>query len=522
METNYDTTDYDENNKTNYDRDNNDILNREDPLTPGQSIAENFEFSQESADKGGMGTVIFCRYKRDKTFYALKTFKDSNINKELFYKEAEFCLSLQKHPHIVHTKTIAAEKGKIYIVMELLAPQPADLTEKVQSRTLNKYLKTLDSKTALKYAVEICRGMQYLSSLKGFISHNDIKPQNIFITTDGHAKIGDFGLQSLKGGKGGTLGYRPPEFFTNKPFDIRSDIYSFGIVLYQMFNGGALPFKDNTFPTQKQQGHKLLDITKIEHSYCGGIIEKCLQQKPENRYQNFKELEQDLSAQAKQINSEVKTMPTAENDYFDWFYKGLGYYNLNKHQNAIDNYNKALALYPNDCVAYNNKANSEFCLKLYKQAIDSYTQSLKFNREYKIAYVGRAKVYLLCLRDYEKAIADYTRAIKYGFKVPFVYNNRGVAETHLGKFDSAIKDYTKAIELDKNYIKAYRNRADVYMLMGNAYRNRADVYMSTRNFKKALDDYTFILKVTDNDADVFANWNTVKKMLNKGKAPNAD
>ena len=507
METNYDTTDYDKNNKTNYNRNNNDILNGADPLTVGQSIADYFEFSQECADKGGMGTVIFCRNKRDKTFYALKTFKDSNINKELFYKEAEFCLSLQKHPHIVQTKTIAAEKVKIYIAMELLAPQPADLTEKVQSRTLDKYLKTLDNKTALKYAVEICRGMQYLSALNGFISHNDIKPQNIFITTDGHAKIGDFGLQSLKGGKGGTLGYRPPEFFTNKPFDIRSDIYSFGIVLYQMFNGGALPFKDNTFPTQKEQGHKLLDITKIERSFCGGIIEKCLQINPEDRYQNFKELEQDLSAQAKQINWEVENLPTAENDYFDWFYKGLGYYNLNKHQNAIDNYNKALALHPNDCVAYNNKANSEFCLKLYKQAIDSYTQSLKFNREYKIAYAGRAKVYLYS-NEPNKAIKDYTQAINYGFKVPLVYNNRGFAEELSGKYDSAIKDYTKAIELNKNYIRSYRNRADVYMLTGN--------------FKKALDDYTFILKVTDNDKDVFENWKTAKKMLNKGKAPDAD
>ena len=486
--------------ETNYSKNNADILPQDLSRTPeiGQSIADYFEFSQESADKGGMGTVIFCRDKRDKTFYALKTFKDSKINKELFYKEADFCLSLKNHPHIVQTKTIAKEGGKIYIVMELLAQQPKDLTEKVQSRTLDKYLKTLESNTALKYAVELCRGMEYLSSLKGFISHNDIKPQNIFITQEGHAKIGDFGLQSLKMGKGGTLGYRPPEFFTNKPHDIRSDIYSFGIVLYQMFNAGAFPFK-RPAASQKQPEYKLLDKNKIKQSYCGGIIEKCLKYYPAQRYQNFKELEKSLSAQAKQIKLKIEKLKTGKRDYINLYNIGYGYSNiekyikaikyyrqtikvnpnyansynnighiyvqLNRHQQSIKYFNKTIILNPEFFIAYDNMGIAKNKLKEYEQAIYCYNQAIKLNPAYVNAYFNCA-IAKYNLHQYKESIEYCNQAIRLSPKDADSYYNRGVAKLALKQYKQAFEDFNKTIILDSKFTIAYYNCGNIMLKLG--------------------------------------------------------
>ena len=500
---------------TDYNRDNNAVLNSKytpaHAINSGDILADYFEFCQNIDANAGMGKVMLCKDKRNGLYYAVKTFKSGAVNRDLFLKEAAFCLTLNPHPNTVNTVTVFDDGNYIFLLMEFIGRTPQNPSDKAVPYTLDKFFKKLNTQTALKYAVEICRGMEYLSSVNGFISHNDIKPQNIFITQEGHAKIGDFGLQSLKTGKGGTLGYRPPEFFTNKPHDIRSDIYSFGIVLYQMFNAGAFPFKDNTFPKQNRQGHKLLDGKKIRQSYCGGIINKCLRQKPENRYQNFTDLAAALSPLCKTVQQPA-AMPvrTAE----DYFYKARGFYILGDYKKALPLFDRAIKIYKRFSEAYNGRGSTMEHLGRYKQAFKDYSKAIKYNPDFDAAYNNRGDLKRK-FKLYDEALKDLNTAIKLNKDNAIYYNNRGTLKDDLGLYKQAVKDYKKAIKLSRGYLSPVFNCGNTKYRMGlyrsaliyfnraiklnpayaYAYNNRALTYQKLNKPHKALKDMKTVLKL---------------------------
>ena len=499
---------------TDYKRDNNSVLNRKYKLAhainSGDVLADYFEFRQNIDANAGMGKVMLCKDKRNGLYYAVKTFKSGAVNRDLFLKEAAFCLTLNPHPNTVNTVTVFDDGNYIFLLMEFIGRTPKTPSDKAVPYTLDKFFKTLTYQTALKYAVEICRGMQYLSSVNGFISHNDIKPQNIFITTDGHAKIGDFGLQSLKAGKGGTLGYRPPEFFTNKPFDIRSDIYSFGIVLYQMFNGGAFPFK-RPAASQKQPEYKLLDENKIKQSYCGSIIEKCLQQKPENRYQNFTDLAAALSALCKTVPQPAPVpVRTAE----DYFYKARGFYILGDYKKSLPLFDKAIKIYKRFSEAYNGRGSAKEHLGRYKQALKDYSKAIKYKPDFDAPYNNRGDLKRK-FKLYDEALKDLNTAVKLNPDNAIYYNNRGTLKDDLGLYKQAVKDYKKAIKLSHGYISPVFNCGNTKYRMGQyrsaliyfnrtvklnpdfapAYNNRALTYVKLNKINKALKDMQTVLKL---------------------------
>ena len=261
-------------------------------------FADYYEILGDDND-GGMGEVYFCKDKRSGQLYALKKAKAEAKYEDLFKKEAAFALELGKHPNIVYTTTIGHEGDMYYIVMELIGEQN---TISPQGNTLvsefNKSTNGIPVEQAYKWAIEFCEGMKYLTS-KGMKAHKDIKPANIFITKDKTLKIGDFGLAGTNPQKTtGTPGYRAPEV-KQGIFNEQTDIYSFGIVLYQLFNKGY-SLTDATQYTKA--GTEMLgkgedsypNAEEITSPYAQDIIRKCLQQDPQKRYQTFTELEGDL------------------------------------------------------------------------------------------------------------------------------------------------------------------------------------------------------------------------------------
>ena len=147
----------------------------------------------------------------------LKTYRyDDDKHIDIFKKEIEFALRLEKHPHIVYSQTVLKEKNRVYLVMELVGKQPKNEKEEWKAATLTQELqKGIKIEESYKCAIEFCRGMQYLNSI-GMKSHQDIKPDNILITEDRHIKISDFGFATLKGGKdkkGGSEYYYSPEHY---------------------------------------------------------------------------------------------------------------------------------------------------------------------------------------------------------------------------------------------------------------------------------------------------------------------
>ena len=426
-------------------------------------FADYFEILGDN-ENGGMGEVYFCRDKRSGQLYALKKAKADPKYEAVLKQEASFALEFGKHPNIVYTATIGREGDMYYIVMELIGqtdgPRP-------QGNTLvnefNKHPEGISAEQAYQWAIEFCEGMKYLNS-KGMKAHKDIKPANLFITPEGHLKIGDFGLASVGENKGiGTKGYRAPEI-KNGIYDVRTDIYAFGIVLYQLLNKGFNPL-DNTqythadtrMGTQDESAFPRVDTLKSHHGV--DILRKCLQQNPSARYQTFTELEEDLIQALRTLNPQYQFTPAQEEplNAEEYFGKGLGWTELTNFHKAIKNYDKAIELDPQYANAYNNRGVAKKNLGDYAGAIADYDKAIELDPKFAMAYNNRG-IAKDDLKDYAGAIADYDKAIELDTKNMNTYYNRGNSKANLKDYTGAIADYNKAVELDPKYVAAYNNR----------------------------------------------------------------
>ena len=524
-------------------------------------------------ENGGMGEVYFCRDKRSGQLYALKKAKADPKYETALKQEAAFALELGKHPNIVYTATIGHEGDMYYIVMELIGqtdgPRP-------QGNTLvnefNKHPEGIPAEQAYQWAIEFCEGMIYLNS-KGMKAHKDIKPANLFITPEGHLKIGDFGLASVGENKGiGTKGYRAPEI-KNGIYDVRTDIYAFGIVLYQLLNKGFNPL-DNTqythadtrMDTQDESAFPRVDMLKSRHGV--DILRKCLQQNPSARYQTFTELEEDLIQALQILNPQYQFTPTKEEplNAEEYFGKGLGWAELTNFHKAIKNYDKAIELDPQYANAYNNRGIAKKNLGDYAGAIADYDKAIELDPQNAYVYVERAGAKALVddvgaiadynkaielepqftptfyffravakasLKDYKGAIADYDKLIEWEPQFSCHYLARAEAKECLNDYAGAIADYNKAIELDPKNKKYYYNRGKAKQNLKdyagaiadydkaieldpkyiNAYNNRGNAKYNLKDYAGAIADYDKAIELDSKDAVYYNNRGNAKYNL---------
>ncbi len=200
----------------------------------------------EKLGEGGMGIVYKAQDTTLGRYVAIK-FLPAHLsamgeNKSRFLQEAKAAAALN-HPNILNVYEIDEKDGMMFLVMEYL-----------EGETLKDYLSGLTSgpgipyRQALEWAILIAQGLKAAHDKN--IIHRDIKPHNIMLTRGSQIKIMDFGLAKLKSGAGltktgtslGTLSYMSPEQVQGIPTDARSDIWSLGVVVYQMLTG-ELPFK---------------------------------------------------------------------------------------------------------------------------------------------------------------------------------------------------------------------------------------------------------------------------------------
>ncbi len=256
--------------------------------------------------KGSIGKVFLARHRRINRRVALKVidseqrFEDDSDRDEFYLRlqrEAELCGALQ-HPNIVTLYEVGYENDVVsYLATEYVAG------ESLQARL--KRTRPLPLREALTLAADILRGIAYAHT-HGIV-HRDIKPANILITTDGRAKIADFGIarpqeSSLTGINSllGTPNYMSPEQVKSSPVSNRSDLFSAGVVMYEMLSGvrpfAAAELSGVLFNVVNLEPPPVSDVNPAVPVAVGRIVARLMAKSPGDRYANASEALSELEA----------------------------------------------------------------------------------------------------------------------------------------------------------------------------------------------------------------------------------
>src|SRR4030095_1936510 len=257
--------------------------------------------------EGGMGEVYLARDTQLGRDVAIKVLPSSySDDKERLHRfEQEACAaSALNHPNILSIYDVGTHDGSPYVVSELL-----------QGQTLRQRINgtSLAQRKEIDYALQIVHGLAAAHE-KGIV-HRDLKPDNLFITNDGRVKILDFGLAKLTGAGNtelsqtsiptrrvdtdpgkvmGTVGYMSPEQVKGRNVDHRSDIFSFGTILYEMLSGRRAFHGESAAETMsailKEDPPDLSETNQRISPALERLVNHCLEKNPEERFHSSSDL----------------------------------------------------------------------------------------------------------------------------------------------------------------------------------------------------------------------------------------
>ncbi len=282
-------------------------------LTSGSTFAGRYQIIEELG-RGGMGWVYRALDKKLNEEVALKLIKPEIASDkktvQRFSNELKIARKIA-HKNVGKMYDLNEDEGTHYITMEYVSGQ--DL------KGLIRQSKQLTVGTAISIARQICDGLSEAHSLG--VVHRDLKPSNIMIDKNGNARIMDFGIARSVEGKGltgagvmiGTPEYMSPEQVEGKEIDTRTDIYSLGIILYEMLTG-RVPFEGGT-PLTIAVKHKT-ETPKAPTEYneqlpedLSLLILRCLEKDKDKRYQSVDEVSSELSKVEKGVPTAERIIP---------------------------------------------------------------------------------------------------------------------------------------------------------------------------------------------------------------------
>ncbi|WPR70491.1 protein kinase [Flavobacterium sp. NG2] len=499
------------------------------PLKIGDTIVGEFKVHNIFGGEGksGMGVVYLVTNRNYPTPFVLKTFQKAELNSvQRFRAEAEAWISIGIHPNIVKALFVNEVNEQLFIAAEYIAP------DEYRRNTITDYLKQGGTSTQniIKWVAQFAYGMDYAIS-KGLKSHRDIKPDNLMVDEEGNLKITDFGLskfdsefQQLKqinlpkenlfnkiklafkkqeveqpkvgltnaGSFLGTILYASPEqILDSTKVDLRSDIYSFGVVLYQLL--GAYPYSLQGRTTIEHYAlmHLTEPLIEINHP-LSSIAYKCLSRNPNDRYQTFRELISDLQRVAGNLKLKVPQNKTqADTSLKELYIQSLSFISLGDIAKARQLINKYLEQDKEDSSAWSLKGRIEYQLGNIDDGIKATLLSYQID-PYNSKTCNNLGIFYKEQNDLLNAIRYLTEAISIDPNNTGALTNLAIAFEEKGNFPLAADLIVRAIQL----------APDKKTLHFNASNIAAEVSRQ-KHFEKAISILELLIKV---DKDNTNNW----------------
>jgi len=447
---------------------------------------------------GGFGEVYLVYDRRTLGLGALKTFRQKFLAdpevKEHFKREALIWVNLEEHPFILAADLVVEFSGRLFVMMDYIAPD--DRGRVTLADHLAQVQGPLGTDQSLLWASMFCYGMEHANQ-RGINSHRDIKPTNILIRQDGTLLISDFGLAAAAevawkssggswesaGEEGflglsvfqtegkhvcGTPGYLAPEVFRGEGADVRSDIYSFGLVLWQMASGSQVPpFAGGVVPPRslRDTNRYALEIYKRQmrerapavREPFEAVIERCLAPEPSKRFASFTQLRAELELVLhRRTGQTVKLPPVGERSAVFWANKGVSLSSLGRLEEAVACFRKSLGIDPDLAEAHTNLGITLRAKGDLDGAIAEYRTVLRLQPDVAEAH-NSLGVALRDKGDLDGAITEWRTALRLQPDDAIAHNNLGLALSDKGDWDGAIAEYRTAIRLRPDLAIAHTN-----------------------------------------------------------------
>lgn len=511
---------------------------------PGEVIDNRFKV--QKCLQGGMGIVYIALDITDNKLFAIKTFQDQFLwNRKIikmFVREAEVWVKLGKHRNIVEAKFVRNIDGKPYIFLEF-----------IQGMDLNSLLKKepLDIIVSLDFAIQFCSGMMYANEKLGII-HRDVKPSNCMITEDGILKITDFGLvqifhertdRELKGKAGkisgdlkitqtgafkGTIPYMAPERFRDSEAEIQSDIYSFGVMLYEILTARK-PIEGESI--DEWMTRHLKEIPKPPHSLnrrvpeeLSNLVMKCLEKDPSLRFTDFRELRTELLGIYERVAAVTYPLEDEEEEISieELLAEGASMEALGQHKEALHSYERALRLDSNSSQGWHGRARVLATLGKKNEAIRSFERAVALKPDNAMVWYDGGNFYFQS-GDSREALRCYERSLQLDPKLAEVWNKKGLILDIADRVDEALKCYDEALTLNPRLSDAWNNKGNLLFKrkhftmalqcydealsinprLTRSWHNKGNIAVISNNFQDALNFYQ---KAIDVEPDYTQAW----------------
>lgn len=488
----------------------------------------------EQIGKGGMGIVYKALDLHLDRIVAIKVLAPDSVGDEVaqerFLREARAAAKLS-HTNITTIHSIEQVDNTYFIDMEF-----------VEGQTLGKLIKTqrLQLPETLNIAIQLAAGLEKAHQQQ--VVHRDIKPDNIMLSSTGVLKIMDFGLAKVKGQDRltqegvsmGTIDYMSPEQISHEhEIDHRSDIFSFGTLLYELLTGD-LPFKGDhdwaiLFSILTNAPRPIDDTELTIPPELSALVFKCLEKQPDQRYQSISEVLAELKSIRNAINKTDELKSNKTNSFLAvsvivilisllfgaWYLSTSSFYSASElNTKAVllskeENYGKAKILllqaiqkdstfspaWANLGSIFQNVSQLDSAVLCYRKAIDYDPKNIP-------AYIPLARIYEQ-MNQMDKALLTYFEAIRIDSTFGAAYSDAAFLLIHLKRPDEAIA----IIEIGLRKTQEISQMAYLYKNLGKAYLQKEQYSRAIPYLEKAiqLDSTTKEVKTLLNAARLNSN-----------------